>query len=76
MGDVLRAAISRSASSRYRISKATGVTESSLMRFVRGETSLRLDKAEAIADYLGLELVKRKAGGPARRPTSRKAKIR
>ena len=28
---------------------------------MRGETSLRLDKADMLAEYLGLELVKRKA---------------
>jgi len=61
MTDVLRAAIERSSLTRYRIAKDTGIPETSLMRFVRGETSLRLDKADALADYLGLELVKRKA---------------
>jgi hypothetical protein len=30
------------------------------MRFMRGEKSIRLDKAEVLAEYLGLELVARK----------------
>ena len=34
----------------------------SLMRFMRGETSLRLDKADVLAEYLGLELVKKTKG--------------
>jgi transcriptional regulator with XRE-family HTH domain len=56
----LRAAIEASGLTRYRIAKETGVPETSLMRFMRGETSLRLDKADALAKYLGLELVKRR----------------
>lgn len=62
MTDVLKAAIEESGVSRYEISKATGILQTSLSRFVRGETSLRLDKADVLAEYLGLELVtKRKA---------------
>ena len=57
MTDVLRAAIQESGSTRYRIAKATGLREPSLCRFMQGETSLRLDKADALAAYLGLRLV-------------------
>ncbi len=32
-----------------------------MMKFARGKQSLRLDKADVLAEYLGLELVKRKA---------------
>ena len=60
--DVLKTEIEQSGLTRYEIAKRTGVPPTSLMRFVRGDTSLRLDKADAIADCLGLELVtKRKA---------------
>jgi len=38
----------------------TGIAGTSLLRFMQGETSLRLDKADVLADYLGFELVKRK----------------
>jgi transcriptional regulator with XRE-family HTH domain len=58
MTDVLKAEIEGSGVSRYEISKATGILQTSLSRFVRGETSLRLDKADVLAEYLGLELVK------------------
>jgi len=58
--DVLRAAIQASGLTQYRIAKDTGTPATSIMRFVRGETSLRLDRAAAIAELLGLELVKRK----------------
>jgi transcriptional regulator with XRE-family HTH domain len=57
MTDALKAAIDESGLSRYEISKATGVLQTSLSRFMRGETSLRLDKADVLAEYLGLRLV-------------------
>ena len=56
MTDVLKAAIEQSGVSRYQISKDTGILETSLSRFMRGETSLRLDKADVLAAYLGLAL--------------------
>jgi transcriptional regulator with XRE-family HTH domain len=61
MTDVLKAAIAESGLTRYRIAKDTGIDEAALMRFMRGETSLRLDRADVLAEYLGLELTKRKA---------------
>ena len=47
------------------LSNATGLERTSLARFMRGETSMRLDKAALLADYLGLELrpVKRNKKG-------------
>ena len=56
MSDVLRDAIQESGLSAYRISKDTGLVVSSIIRFVDGETSLRLDKADVLAEYFGLEL--------------------
>lgn len=38
------------------IEQATGVLRQSLMKFARGETSLRLDLADRLAVYLGLEV--------------------
>lgn len=60
MTDVLRKAIEDSGLSLYRIAQDTGVASQSLLRFQRGETSLRLDKADAVAEYMDLELSKRK----------------
>ncbi len=54
--DVLRAAIERSGLTVYRIGKATGIDTANLGRFVRGEMSIRLDKADRLAAYLGLQL--------------------
>ena len=55
--DVLRAAIQQSALTYYRIAKATGIDEANLGRFARGKLSIRLDKADRLAAYLGLRLV-------------------
>jgi plasmid maintenance system antidote protein VapI len=43
------------------LERETGVTRASIMRFVRGAQSLRLDMADRLAAYFGLELrLKRK----------------
>jgi hypothetical protein len=46
------------------IERDSGVLRQSLMKFVRGETSLRLDIADTLAEYYGLELkpVKKRKG--------------
>ncbi len=54
--DTLKAAIEQSGLTRYRIAKETGIPESHLGRFVRREMSLRLDRADKLAAYLGLRL--------------------
>lgn len=59
MTDVLKAAIEESGLTQYRIAKDTGIPATSLMRFMRGETSLRLDKAAVLANYLDLVLIPR-----------------
>jgi transcriptional regulator with XRE-family HTH domain len=56
ISDVLRDIIRQSGKSQYVIERATGVKRASIMRFLRGETSLRLDKADALAAYFGLAL--------------------
>jgi hypothetical protein len=60
MTETLRAAIRDSGLSAYRISKDTGLVVTSIIRFVDGETSLRLDKADVLAEYFRLQLVRRK----------------
>ena len=60
MSNVLRRAIDESGLSLYRIALDTGIASQSLLRFKRGDQSLRLDEAELLADYLGMELVKRR----------------
>jgi hypothetical protein len=64
MTDVLKTAIEGSGLTLYRIAKDTGIVGTSLLRFMQGETSLRLDKADVLAEYLGLRLV----SGPDAKP--------
>ncbi|MCC7419344.1 MAG: helix-turn-helix transcriptional regulator [Planctomycetaceae bacterium] len=55
--DPLRAAISESGLPLLRLAKETGVARASLIRFMREETSLRLDVADKLAKYFGLIVV-------------------
>ena len=58
--DALRREIAGGDISFKRLERETGVSRQSLMRFVAGETSLRLDKADAVAEFFGLSITKRK----------------
>jgi plasmid maintenance system antidote protein VapI len=60
MTDTLRQCIVESGEAYIALERATGVKRASIMRFVRGETSLRLDLADKLAAHFGLEVVKRK----------------
>ena len=55
MTELLREALA-DARSLYAVAKATGVQKASLIRFLRGEQSLRLDVADKLAVHLGLEV--------------------
>jgi transcriptional regulator with XRE-family HTH domain len=59
LSDVLRKAIADSGLTLYRIAKDTGLVKSSLIRFTAGETSLRLDRVDVLAEYLELKLVRK-----------------
>jgi plasmid maintenance system antidote protein VapI len=63
MTDVLRQAILDSGTAHIALERATGVKRASIMRFVRGTHSLRLDVADKLAAYFGLELRKAKRKG-------------
>jgi plasmid maintenance system antidote protein VapI len=54
--DVLRRAIIESGTSHKALSRETGVARASIMRFVRRDQSIRLDMADRLAAYFGLEL--------------------
>lgn len=56
ISEVLKKAIAESGQSLIGIQRETGVNRISLIRFMRGETSLRLDVADKLAAYFGLEL--------------------
>jgi plasmid maintenance system antidote protein VapI len=68
ISDVLRRAILDSEIPLLRIANETGVQRASLSRFVRGKNSLRLDIADKLAAYFGLELT------PTEKRTSAEAK--
>ena len=55
--EALRAAICNSGLTGYRIAKGAGLTEPTLRRFAAGKAFLRLDKADRLAAFLGLQLV-------------------
>lgn len=52
----LRAALEHCGQSRYAVSKATGIPESTLSRFVAGKKPLRGENIDKLSDFLGLEL--------------------
>jgi hypothetical protein len=58
--DALRQAITDSGLPFLTLEQETGVVRQSLMKFVRGESSLRLDVADKLAAYFDLELIRRK----------------
>jgi plasmid maintenance system antidote protein VapI len=60
MTAALKAAINDSELSFKGLERETGVKRQSMMKFVAGEQSLRLDVADKLAAYFGLEIVKRK----------------
>ena len=62
ISDLLRRTIVESGVSYNALQRETGVTRASIMRFVRGSQSLRLDMADRLAEYFGLELRKRGKG--------------
>lgn len=53
--EALRRAVADSDESLYSICKATGLNEDALSRFMRGQTSMRLDLADKLAGYFEIE---------------------
>lgn len=60
MADALKKAIAECELPYLRLEKETGVLRQNLMNFMGGRTSLRLDNADKLAVYFGLEVTKRK----------------
>jgi hypothetical protein len=54
--DQLREAIRKSGHSRYAISKATGVYQSTLSRFMVGKSGLSVQNLDALCRFLQLDL--------------------
>jgi hypothetical protein len=60
LSERLRKAVLTSKQTRYAIAIGSGVDHAVLRRFMRGERDIKLKTAESLAEYLGLELVKKK----------------
>lgn len=61
LSEQLRDAIEKADVSRYELSKATGVSQSTLSKFVlRQRPGLSFDAMDRIGEYLGLVIVKKK----------------
>jgi hypothetical protein len=60
--DQLRQAVRDSSVTRYRLAQVTGIAESTLCLFVRGERGIRLDSIDRLMDVLGLEIGPRRKG--------------
>lgn len=55
MTALLKQAIADSGMTFLGIEQETGILRQSLMKFVRGEQSLRLDMADRLAEFFGIE---------------------
>jgi transcriptional regulator with XRE-family HTH domain len=66
VSEQLRQAIANAPMNRHQIAEKTGIADSVLSRFVRGERGLTLESVDKLAAYFGLELL------PSHKPASRK----
>ena len=57
ISDEIRRAIKNCGASRYRISKATGVSEGMLSRFISRETDMSLRTLNRIAPIIGVRVI-------------------
>jgi len=73
LSDQIRRAVDASGLSRYRISKALNIAESTMSRFMSGQGGLSMDNLDALADLLDLDIVSRKRpAGAAGRAAKRR----
>lgn len=63
MSDQVRQAIETCGMSRYRISKETGIDESTLSRFMSGERGLTMKALDILAEFLELNITTGKQKG-------------
>jgi plasmid maintenance system antidote protein VapI len=62
ISELLRRTIAESGIPLKTLERETGVARASIMRFVRGSQSLRLNMADRLAAYFGLELQAKEKG--------------
>ena len=58
LSEALRAAIVDSGMSLRQIAEETGLRHPSISRFLAGKTSLRLDLADRLAEFFGLQIIR------------------
>ncbi|HEY1603619.1 MAG TPA: helix-turn-helix transcriptional regulator [Pirellulales bacterium] len=56
----LRKAIADSSQTEYALAKGSGVSQSIVNRFIKGERSIGLETAAKLCEYLNLDLVARR----------------
>lgn len=56
LSEQIRRAVKKCGQTRYAISKATGIAESTLSRFLAGERGLPMKTLDRLADHLDLNL--------------------
>ena len=61
MTEAICEAIAESELSFKALERETGVLRQSLMKFAAGEQTLRLDAADKLAEFFGIEITRRKA---------------
>jgi transcriptional regulator with XRE-family HTH domain len=66
----LREAIETAGVSRYQISKATGISQPALSKFVLGQRGLSNKAMDAIGEYLGLSICKKRKKSSAKKRRS------
>jgi transcriptional regulator with XRE-family HTH domain len=57
LSDQIRQTIENCGQTRYAVSKATGIAESTLSRFMTGERGLPMKTLDKLADYLDLDII-------------------
>lgn len=63
LSDQIRQAIESCGQTRYAISKATGIAEATLCRFMSGERGLPMKTLDVLADHLELNITTSKQKG-------------
>ena len=59
MTEALQKAIADSGVSFKQLERETGVLRQTLMKFVAGEQSIRLESADKLAEYFGIEVIQK-----------------
>jgi plasmid maintenance system antidote protein VapI len=72
--ETLRQTIADSGISHSEIERATGVNRSSIVRFAARQRTIRLDVADRLAKYFGLEMTQTVEPKTAKRKTAKKTK--